>query len=68
MKELLGGQENIVKLEPCITRLRVVVQDPALVDEAGLKALGAYGVVVSGRVIQVVVGPEAESLAKAITA
>jgi PTS system N-acetylglucosamine-specific IIB component len=61
--DLLGGEGNIVDLEPCITRLRVEVNDPAAVDEAGLKAAGAFGVVVSGRVIQVVVGPEAENLA-----
>ena len=59
----LGGSRNIVELEPCITRLRVEVSDPALVDEPGLKASGAFGVVRSGRVIQVIVGPEADNLA-----
>lgn len=62
----LGGPENVVELEPCITRLRVVVTDPAVLDEAALRASGAFGVVRSGRVIQVVVGPEADSLAEAI--
>ena len=33
----LGGGSNVVDLEPCITRLRVEVTDPALVDEAKLK-------------------------------
>jgi PTS system N-acetylglucosamine-specific IIB component len=61
--DLLGGDGNIVDLEPCITRLRVEVNDPGQVDEAGLKAAGAFGVVVSGRVVQVVVGPQAEELA-----
>lgn len=59
----LGGDENIVDLEPCITRLRVEVSDPALVDEDGLRATGAFGVVRSGRVVQVIVGPEADDLA-----
>lgn len=59
----LGGQANVVDLEPCITRLRVEVTDPDLVDETGLKATGAFGVVRSGRVVQVIVGPEADSLA-----
>lgn len=62
----LGGDANIVELEPCITRLRVEVIDPALVNEAGLKATGAFGVVRSGKVIQVVVGPEADTLASDI--
>lgn len=59
----LGGQGNVVDLEPCITRLRVELTDPSLVDEVALKATGAFGVVRSGRVVQVVVGPEADTLA-----
>ncbi|MFC6713169.1 glucose PTS transporter subunit EIIB [Branchiibius cervicis] len=59
----LGGADNIVEIEPCITRLRTEVEDGSLVDEAALKAAGAHGVVVSGNVVQVVVGPEADTLA-----
>ena len=59
----LGGNGNVVDLEPCITRLRVELQDPSLVDEGALKATGAFGVVRSGKVVQVVVGPEADTLA-----
>ncbi len=59
----LGGTTNIVELEPCITRLRVEVTNPSLVDEPQLKKSGAFGVVRSGRVIQVIVGPEADDLA-----
>jgi N-acetylglucosamine PTS system EIIB component len=59
----LGGTTNVVELEPCITRLRVQVSDPQLVDEHALKTSGAFGVVRSGRVIQVIVGPEADNLA-----
>jgi N-acetylglucosamine PTS system EIIB component len=59
----LGGDTNVVELQPCITRLRVEVSDPALVDEPGLKSSGAFGVVRSGRVVQVIVGPEADNLA-----
>jgi len=59
----LGGVENIVALEPCITRLRVEVTDPGRLDEEALRASGALGVVRSGRIIQVVVGPEADALA-----
>jgi PTS system N-acetylglucosamine-specific IIB component len=62
----LGGLDNIVEVEPCITRLRTEVEDPELVDQAALKAAGAYGVVVSGNVVQVVVGPEADTLASDI--
>lgn len=35
----LGGIDNIDEIEGCITRLRTEVHDPALVDEAALKAM-----------------------------
>jgi PTS system N-acetylglucosamine-specific IIB component len=59
----LGGADNIVDVEPCATRLRTEVSDAALVDEAALKAAGAYGVMRSGTVVQVIVGPEADTIA-----
>jgi len=62
----LGGAANIVEMEPCITRLRTEVEDASLVDQAALKAAGAHGVMMSGTVIQVVVGPEADTLAEDI--
>jgi N-acetylglucosamine PTS system EIIB component len=62
----LGGAENIVEIEACITRLRTEVEDASLVDEAALKAAGAHGVVKSGSVVQFVGGPEADNLAEDI--
>ena len=62
----LGGAENVIEIEACITRLRTEVEDPAKVDQAALKAAGAHGVVASGQVVQVVVGPEADTLAEDI--
>ncbi|UFU05309.1 glucose PTS transporter subunit EIIB [Ruania halotolerans] len=62
----LGGDGNVVDLEPCITRLRVEVNDPSSVNEDDLRSHGAFGVVRSGRVVQVVVGPEADELAAEI--
>ena len=62
----LGGAENVVEIEPCITRLRTEVNDPSKVDEAALKAAGAHGVIKSGSVVQVVVGPEADTIAEDI--
>ena len=62
----LGGAGNIVEMEACITRLRTEVRDGSKVNEAALKAAGAHGVVVSGEVVQVVVGPEADTLAEDI--
>jgi PTS system N-acetylglucosamine-specific IIB component len=62
----LGGTDNIVEIEPCITRLRTEVHDASLVDEGALKAAGAHGVLKAGNVIQVVVGPEADTIASDI--
>ena len=62
----LGGADNVVEIEACITRLRTEVHDAGRVDEAVLKGAGAFGVVVSGNAVQVVVGPEADNLAEDI--
>jgi PTS system N-acetylglucosamine-specific IIB component len=59
----LGGADNIVEIEPCATRLRTEVEDAGKVDEAALKKAGAHGVMRSGTVVQVVVGPEADTIA-----
>ncbi|MCI2420179.1 glucose PTS transporter subunit EIIB [Saccharopolyspora sp. K220] len=59
----LGGGDNVVEIEPCITRLRCEVEDGSKIDEAALKAAGAHGVMKQGSVVQVVVGPEADTLA-----
>lgn len=62
----LGGAENVIEIEPCITRLRCEVQDPSLVDEKALRATGAHGVISSGTVVQVVMGPQADTIASDI--
>ncbi|SDQ10293.1 MULTISPECIES: glucose PTS transporter subunit EIIB [Actinopolyspora] len=62
----LGGQGNIVEIEPCITRLRCEIEDGSKIDEAALKTAGAHGVMQQGTVVQVVVGPEADTIASDI--
>ncbi|KQM37576.1 N-acetylglucosamine-specific PTS transporter subunit IIBC [Sphingomonas sp. Leaf10] len=63
----LGGSGNLASIGACTTRLRLVVADQALVDEAALKALGAMGVLrPSARAVQVVVGPIADQVAEEI--
>lgn len=56
----VGGSDNIVSLEPCITRLRIELRDASRLDERRLKAAGAFGVVKVGKAVQVVVGPQAD--------
>ncbi|QNN54194.1 glucose PTS transporter subunit EIIB [Nocardioides mesophilus] len=62
----LGGRANIVEIEACITRLRSALHDAALVDESLLRSAGAHGIMRSGKVVQVVLGPEADTVASAI--
>jgi glucose PTS system EIICB or EIICBA component len=57
-----GGKENISNLDACITRLRISVEDIKLVDQAGLKKLGAAGVVVSGNGVQAIFGTRSDNL------
>lgn len=62
----LGGKGNIRELESCITRLRIVLADPALVDEPGLKRQGAIAVVRMGTVVQVILGTQAQQVESSI--
>lgn len=60
----LGGASNLVSVDACTTRLRLVLADPAAVDEAALKALGSRGMVrPSDKALQVVLGPIADQVA-----
>jgi PTS system N-acetylglucosamine-specific IIB component len=62
----IGGADNVVEIEPCITRLRCELEDGSLVDESALKAIGAHGVIRAGTVVQIIVGPEADTIASDI--
>lgn len=63
----LGGAANLREVGACSSRVRVVVADPAAVDEAAVKAVGVRGVVrVGDRAVHVVLGPGAERVAEAL--
>lgn len=64
--EGLGGRANIVEVEACITRLRTELADMSLLDERALKDAGVHGVMRAGAMVQVVVGPDADTLASQI--
>ena len=57
----LGGEENAISIDACITRLRVEVEDKSKVDKEKLKALGAVGVVEVGNGIQAIFGSKADA-------
>ena len=59
--EGLGGKENIVSIDHCITRLRLEVKDRYQVDEKKIKSSGASGVIRPGKTsVQVVIGPKVQ--------
>jgi len=65
----LGGAGNLVEVGACTTRLRLVVARQEAVDEAALKALGARGLIrPSAQGLQVVLGPQADSVASEMQA
>lgn len=60
---LLGGRDNIVLVDACMTRLRVTVKDVEKVaDLPAWKAEGAMGLVKKDNGIQAVYGPKADVL------
>jgi PTS system N-acetylglucosamine-specific IIC component len=60
----LGGPSNLRAIDACTTRLRLVVNDQALVNEPRLRALGAVGIIrPSPEGLQVVLGPIADAVA-----
>ncbi|KGM98328.1 PTS glucose transporter subunit IIA [Clostridium novyi A str. 4552] len=58
----IGGKDNIEVLDACITRLRLTLKDPSVIDKSTLKALGAAGVFESGNNVQAIFGTEAEKI------
>ena len=58
----LGGGDNIISMEPCITRIRVQLKDKSKVDEKVLKQAGAHGVMKMGDAVQVVMGTKSDNI------
>ncbi|UVM22968.1 N-acetylglucosamine-specific PTS transporter subunit IIBC [Pseudomonas wadenswilerensis] len=66
--DALGGGANLLSVDACTTRLRLLLKDRSLAQDAVLKTLGAMAVVRpgSGGSLQVVVGPLADTIADEI--
>lgn len=63
----LGGATNLVSVDACTTRLRLIVADSQAIDDDGLTALGARGIIrPSEKAAQVVLGPIADLVAEEI--
>ena len=60
----LGGKENIVTIDNCVTRLRLEIKDNTKVNEKIIKSAGVAGVIrPSKTAIQVIVGTQVQFVA-----
>lgn len=63
----IGGASNIISIDACITRLRLLVNEEVLVKDSELKELGAIGVIRLGKGnVHVVFGTESEQIRESI--
>ncbi|WP_195572890.1 glucose PTS transporter subunit IIA [Paenibacillus sp. 1001270B_150601_E10] len=59
--QALGGKDNLIDIQACITRLRIKVKNDRWIDRHSLRTLGAAGVIrLGGGHVQVVFGTYSE--------
>ncbi|MCB2312668.1 N-acetylglucosamine-specific PTS transporter subunit IIBC [Clostridium tagluense] len=62
--EGVGGKENVVSIDNCVTRLRLEIKDQVNVNEKIIKSSGAMGVMRPGKTsLQVIVGTKVQFVA-----
>ena len=62
--EAVGGLDNIVEIDNCISRLRLVLNDTSIVNENALKKTGSLGLIrINDTACQVVYGAKVEKAA-----
>lgn len=61
--ELLGGKENLITIDNCITRLRLEVADKERVQDNEIKKLTS-GIIKKGNALQIVIGTDVEFVAE----
>ena len=59
--QAFGGEENIINVDACITRLRVSVNNLSIVDSQGLQQ-GALGVIILGQQVHAIFGKQSDAL------
>lgn len=62
----VGGEENIIALVHCMTRLRFTLKDPQLFDKEKIEQLNVMGVQKKGTQCQVIIGGEVSKVYKTI--
>ena len=64
--QCLGGKNNILEVESNMSRLKVIVKDPSIVDKDGIQKLGAKGIVEIDNQLKIILGPNSKQLKKYI--
>lgn len=60
----VGGKENVVSVDNCVTRLRLTIKDQAAVNEKVIKSAGVPGIIRPGKTsLQVIVGTQVQFVA-----
>ena len=59
--EGLGGKENIISIDNCVTRLRLEIKDQSKINEKLIKSSGASGIIKPGKKsIQIIIGTKVQ--------
>lgn len=59
--EGLGGKENIISIDNCVTRLRLEIKDKYKINEKLVKSSGASGIIKPGKKsIQIIIGTKVQ--------
>ncbi|WP_040211111.1 N-acetylglucosamine-specific PTS transporter subunit IIBC [Clostridium polynesiense] len=62
--EGLGGKDNVVSVDNCITRLRIEVTDITLVNDKKIKSAGVAGIIKPGKTsVQIIIGTQVQFVA-----
>lgn len=64
--EYLGGIKNITNMEVSVSRFKVTLKDPSLVNKDGIKKLGARGIVEIDNTMKIIFQEDAKKLKKYI--
>lgn len=64
--ECLGGIKNITHMEVSVSRFKVTVKDPSIVNKDGIKKLGARGIVEIDNTLKIIFSDNAKKLKRYI--
>ena len=65
----LGGADNLLSIDNCVTRLRLEIKDETKVDDGVIRSSGAIGVIRPGKnAVQVVIGTTVQFVADELKA